>query len=196
MDVYLKKKYIGGVFVGYGELTVPDVLQITRTGCHGKYGTHLQSMSDVVECMNFIYEKKINGWKIVEEILPLYLNLKEYNLAYRLYQTEQVYYLSLDRVKKLTATPQHAINNICEELWANPYSVIRFLPNVNVHEYLQGVTPFEHLVVRKYIEEEDVFCLKVEKNVPEVFTFIPIGGLNYPIKINFNLYDFTDKNIA
>ena len=44
--------------------------------------------------------------------------------------------------------------------------------------------------------ESDVICFKAEKNVPEVFTFIPIGGLNYPIKINFNLYEFIDKNIA
>ena len=55
------------------------------------------------------------------------------------------------------------------------------------------ITMTEFVSVKK---ESDVFHLKVEKNVPEVFTFIPIGGLNYPIKINFNLYDFTDKNIA
>ena len=55
------------------------------------------------------------------------------------------------------------------------------------------ITMTDFVSVKK---ESDVLCIKVEKNVPEVFTFIPIGGLNYPIKINFNLYDFTDKNIA
>jgi hypothetical protein len=65
-----------------------------------------------------------------------------------------------------------------------------------------GLLVFSHrgkITMTKFVsvkEEEDVFCLKVEKNVPEIFIFIPIGGLNYPIKINFNLYDFTDKNIA
>jgi hypothetical protein len=65
-----------------------------------------------------------------------------------------------------------------------------------------GLLVFSHrgkITMTKFVsvkEESDVFTIKVEKNVPEVFTFIPIGGLNYPIRINFNLYDFTDKNIA
>jgi hypothetical protein len=65
-----------------------------------------------------------------------------------------------------------------------------------------GLLVFSHrgkITMTKFVsvkEEEDVLCLKVEKNVPEIFTFIPIGGLNYPIKINFNLYDFTYQNIA
>ena len=65
-----------------------------------------------------------------------------------------------------------------------------------------GLLVFSHrgkIIMTKFVsakEESDVFSIKVEKNVPEVFTFIPIGGLNYPIRINFSLYDFTDKNIA
>jgi hypothetical protein len=65
-----------------------------------------------------------------------------------------------------------------------------------------GLLVFSHrgkITMTKFVsvkEESDVFTIKVEKNVPEVFTFIPIGGLNYPIRINFSLYDFTDKNIA
>jgi hypothetical protein len=65
-----------------------------------------------------------------------------------------------------------------------------------------GLLVFSHrgkITMTKFVsvkEESDVFSIKVEKNVPEVFTFIPIGGLNYPIRINYNLYDFNDKNIA
>lgn len=62
-----------------------------------------------------------------------------------------------------------------------------------------GLLVFSHrgkITMTKFVsvkEELNVLNLKVEKNVPEVFTFIPIGGLNYPIKINFSL---TDKNLA
>ena len=62
-----------------------------------------------------------------------------------------------------------------------------------------GLLVFSHrgkITMTKFVsvkDEEDVLSIKVEKNVPEVFTFIPIGGLNYPIRINFSL---TDKNLA
>lgn len=62
-----------------------------------------------------------------------------------------------------------------------------------------GLLVFSHrgkITMTKFVsvkDEEDVLSVKVEKNVPEVFTFIPIGGLNYPIRINFSL---TDKNLA
>lgn len=62
-----------------------------------------------------------------------------------------------------------------------------------------GLLVFSHrgkITMTKFIsvkDEEDVLNIKVEKNVPEVFTFIPIGGLNYPIRINFSL---TDNNLA
>ena len=65
-----------------------------------------------------------------------------------------------------------------------------------------GLLVFSHrgkIIMTKFVpvkQESYVLCLKVEKNVPEAFTFIPIGGLNYPIRINFSLYDVTDKNIA
>lgn len=58
-----------------------------------------------------------------------------------------------------------------------------------------GLLVFSHrgkITMTKFVsvkEESDVLNIKVEKNVPEVFTFIPIGGLNYPIRINFNLFD-------
>jgi hypothetical protein len=62
-----------------------------------------------------------------------------------------------------------------------------------------GLLVFSHrgkITMTKFVsvkDEEDVLNIKVEKNVPEVFTFIPIGGLNYPIRINFSL---TDNNLA
>lgn len=62
-----------------------------------------------------------------------------------------------------------------------------------------GLLVFSHrgkIIMTKFVsvkDEEDVLSIKVEKNVPEVFTFIPIGGLNYPIRINFSL---TDKNLV
>lgn len=39
----------------------------------------------------------------------------------------------------------------------------------------------------------DVFSVYVEKDKPETFTFIPLGGLNYPLRIDFELKNyFTD----
>lgn len=45
-------------------------------------------------------------------------------------------------------------------------------------------------------KEYDVLYISVDKNKPETFTFIPTGGLNYPIDLNFKLIDHMGKNIA
>ena len=45
-------------------------------------------------------------------------------------------------------------------------------------------------------KEYDVLYISVDKNKPETFTFIPTGGLNYPIDLNFKLIDYMGKNIA
>jgi hypothetical protein len=45
-------------------------------------------------------------------------------------------------------------------------------------------------------KEYDAICISVDKNKPETFTFIPTGGLNFPIQLNFKLIDLPGKNIA
>ncbi len=45
-------------------------------------------------------------------------------------------------------------------------------------------------------KEYDALCISVDKNKPETFTFIPTGGLNFPIQLNFKLIDPPGKNIA
>jgi hypothetical protein len=42
----------------------------------------------------------------------------------------------------------------------------------------------------------EVFVCNVEKNISETFTFIPIGGLNYPILLNFSLHSFENTKVA
>lgn len=42
----------------------------------------------------------------------------------------------------------------------------------------------------------DVITVPVEKNKPETFTFIPIGGLNYPIRLDFELKNKMPENVA
>ena len=65
-----------------------------------------------------------------------------------------------------------------------------------------GLLVFSHkgkITMTKFVsvkDESDVLAIKVEKNVPEVFTFIPIGGLNYPIRLTFNLLENDYKNVA
>ena len=45
-------------------------------------------------------------------------------------------------------------------------------------------------------KEYYALCISVDKNKPETFTFIPTGGLNFPIQLNFKLIDPPGKNIA
>ena len=46
-------------------------------------------------------------------------------------------------------------------------------------------------------KEYDVMMISVEKNKIETFSFIPIGGLNYPINIYFSLHDtLLEKSLA
>ena len=45
-------------------------------------------------------------------------------------------------------------------------------------------------------KEYDALCISVDKNKPETFTFIPTGGLNFPIQLNFKLIDLPGKNMA
>lgn len=45
-------------------------------------------------------------------------------------------------------------------------------------------------------KEYDALCITVNKDKPETFTFIPTGGLNFPIQLNFKLIDPPGKNIA
>jgi len=42
----------------------------------------------------------------------------------------------------------------------------------------------------------EVFVCNVEKNISETFTFIPLGGLNYPILLNFSLHSFEITKVA
>ena len=45
-------------------------------------------------------------------------------------------------------------------------------------------------------KEYDALYISVDKNKPETFTFIPTGGLNFPIQLNFKLINYLGKNIA
>jgi hypothetical protein len=46
-------------------------------------------------------------------------------------------------------------------------------------------------------ENYNVMYLSVEKNKTETFTFIPCGGLNYPIRLDFSLSSvLVDEKIA
>jgi hypothetical protein len=39
--------------------------------------------------------------------------------------------------------------------------------------------------------------IQVEKGKKEIFTFIPTGGLNFPIKVDFSLHSkIDDKTVA
>ncbi len=42
----------------------------------------------------------------------------------------------------------------------------------------------------------DVFSVYVEKDKPETFTFIPLGGLNYPLRLDFELKNYFTDNMA
>ena len=42
----------------------------------------------------------------------------------------------------------------------------------------------------------EVFVCNVEKNVAETFTFIPLGGLNYPILLSFSLHSYENTKVA
>ena len=42
----------------------------------------------------------------------------------------------------------------------------------------------------------EAFVCNVEKNVAETFTFIPLGGLNYPIQLSFSLHSYENTKVA
>ena len=42
----------------------------------------------------------------------------------------------------------------------------------------------------------EVLSVYVEKNKAETFTFIPLGGLNYPIRLDFQLKNYFTDNMA
>jgi hypothetical protein len=42
----------------------------------------------------------------------------------------------------------------------------------------------------------EVISVYVEKNKTETFTFIPLGGLNYPIRLDFRLSNYFTENMA
>ena len=65
----------------------------------------------------------------------------------------------------------------------------------------EGILVFEnrgkvyHTKIKPAYKSYDVLYVSVEKNKKEDFKFIPLGGLNYPIELNFSLHSEISKDV-
>jgi hypothetical protein len=129
--------------------------------------------------MELIHSKKLSGagldgcgWKKIEELRPIYENLVQYNFVYRLFNDERVFQFSVSKIQELIVAPPDIINTLLDDIWANPYAVLRFYPNLDIATYLHGCNTMDFILVRQYIEEEDPICLLWKNTTKDVLQLL------------------------